>query len=41
MPGSKPAARAAILDAIANGDWTPGDAADIFNLIDRIARALA
>ena len=33
-------ARAAILDAVANGDLTPGDAADIFNLIDRVARAL-
>jgi hypothetical protein len=33
-------ARAAILDALANGDLTPGEAADIFNLIDRIARAL-
>jgi hypothetical protein len=34
-------ARAAILDAVANGDLTPGEAADIFNLIDRIARAFA
>jgi hypothetical protein len=33
-------ARAAILDAVANGDLTPGEAADIFNLIDRAARAL-
>jgi len=33
--------RAAILDAVANGDLTPGEAADIFNLIDRVARALA
>lgn len=34
-------ARAAILDAVANGDLTPGEAVDIFNLIDRVARALA
>src|ERR1700720_4509274 len=33
-------ARAAILNAVANGDLTPGEAADIFNLIDRVARAL-
>ena len=34
------AARVAVLDAVANGDLTPGEAADIFNLIDRVARAL-
>jgi hypothetical protein len=40
MPEDKPAARAAILEAVANGDLTPSEAADIFNLIDRAARAL-
>jgi hypothetical protein len=33
-------ARAAILNAVANGDLTPGEAADIFNLVDRAARGL-
>jgi hypothetical protein len=33
-------APAAILNAVASGDLTPGEAADIFNLIDRAARAL-
>jgi hypothetical protein len=33
-------ARAAILEAVANGDLTPSDAMDVFTLVDKFARSL-